>query len=165
MPRISPIIFIVAIVSVLLLVLKNGKTKDTAVNTYSAVTESVQDALQNSYVLYFEPEKKPESAEEAEKLSKQLNEAVQEYRNYLEKDLGSKVQHTYDTSLHGLSVQIEQTQELLKALGSKAVGTANKQQTILTDKLYELFYKLKGDDLKRLGIKIKLEKDKLVSNY
>lgn len=161
---INPIIAIVAVVSILFLVLRSGKTKDSAVHAYSAVTDTVQDQLHNNYLLYFEPTAEPKSTEEAEKLKKQLDEAVQEYRNYLEKDLGSKVKHTYDTTLHGLSVQVEETQELFKALGQKAVGKANKQQTILADKLYELFYKLKGDDLKRLGIKVKLEKDKLMSS-
>ncbi|KAF3988455.1 hypothetical protein FT663_03307 [Candidozyma haemuli var. vulneris] len=160
---INPIIIIVAIVTILLVVFKTPGTKDKAVDTYSSVTDTVQDAWNNNYILSFEPTKKAKSTEEAEKLKNDLDQAVEDYRNYLEKDLGSKVKHTYDSATHGLSVQIEETQQLLKALGKKAVGKANKHETLLTDKLQELFYKLKGDDLKRLGIKIKLEKDKLVN--
>lgn len=159
---INPIIILVAIVTVLLLVFRGSSNKDKAVDTFAAVTDSVSDAWNNNYILSFEPTKKAKSTEEAEKLKADLDQAVAEYREYLEKDLGSKVKHTYDSTLHGLSVQVDETQQLLKALGKKAVGKANKHEAILTDKLYELFYKLKGDDLKRLGIKIKLEKDKLV---
>lgn len=159
---INPVIIIVAIVTILLVIFRTPSGKDAAVNTYSSVTETVSDALQNNYILSFEPSTKAKTKEEADNIKKELDKAVQEYKSYLENDLGSKVKHTYDSTLHGLSVNIGETQQLLKALGKKAVGKANKHETLMTDKLYELFYKLKGDDLKRLGIKIKLEKDKAV---
>ncbi|GBL49030.1 hypothetical_protein [Candidozyma auris] len=159
---INPIIVIVAIVTLLLVVFRSPAGKETAVNTYSSVTGTVQDALQNNYILSFEPTKKAKSTKEAEEMKKQLDKAVAEYKSYLENDLGSQVKDTYDSTIHGLSVQLDQTQKLLKALGKKATGKADKHETLAIDKLQELFYKFKGDDLKKLGIQIKLEKDKLV---
>lgn len=118
-----------AIVTLLLVVFRSPAGKETAVNTYSSVTGTVQDALQNNYILSFEPTKKAKSTKEAEEMKKQLDKAVAEYKSYLENDLGSQVKDTYDSTIHGLSVQLDQTQKLLKALGKKAIGKADKHET------------------------------------
>lgn len=149
---------IVALIALLWVVFKNPKTQEEL----SKHVDYVQESLQNSYVLYFEPLKESKTAKEAEEMKEHLAELTKSYLDYVEKELGSKIKHLYDETVNGISVQLDLTQKLLKALQKKATNLANQQQEIMIDKLYELFYRVKGEDLKRWGIKLKLEKDKKI---
>lgn len=131
-----------------------GNVKDQVAGTYDGVAR----ALQGSYILNFEPLKEAKTQKEVDQAKKNLDSLLADYQKYIEKDLGSKIRYKYDETVQGFNIQIENSAGLLKALGKKAL----KDKDITLDKLNELFYKFKGNDLKRLGYKLKLEKDKLV---
>lgn len=152
----NTIIAIVAFIALLFVVFRHPKTQAEVTNAY----DSVADTLLSLYVLYFEPIKEATTAKEASDMKKTLDSIVSSYQTYIEKDLGNKVKHKYDATIHGLSILLDLTTQLLKALGKKATGKASKGDEIVVDKLYELLYKLKGEDLKKWGIQMKLEKDK-----
>lgn len=152
----NAIVGLVALFALLLVLFRTPAAKQEIANQ----VENVQEQLQNSYLLYFEPLKESKTAKEAEEMKDHLAELTKSYSDYVEKELGSKIKHNYDQTINGVSVQLDTTQKILKALGKKYSNKANQQQEIMIDKLYELFYKVKGDDLKRWGIKLKLEKDK-----
>lgn len=154
----NTLIGLAALVALLVVVFKNPKTNEQLANTY----DSVADSLQNSYVLYFEPTKKTTTEKEAEELKKHLESLTDSYKKYIEKDLGSTVKHHYDTAVNGLSIQLLDLPKVLKALGQKATKKGKQQHEIAVDKLYELFYTLKGDDLRKWGVQLKLEKDKRI---
>lgn len=154
----NAIVAIVALIALLVVLFRTPGTKEEL----SKHVDSVQEQLQNSYLLYFEPLKETKTAKEAEELKQHIAELAESYLDYVEKELGSKIKHKYDTTLNGISVQLDLTQKVLLALTKKYSNKANQQQEIMVDKLYELFYTLKGDDLKRWGIKLKLEKDKRI---
>ena len=134
-----------ALIALFYVFFRHPKTQENLATAY----DNVNDSLQQSYILYFEPIKEKLTKEESSTMEKQMDELVKSYHQYVEKDLGSHVKHTYDTTLHGISIQLGHTKSLLNAVGATAV---NKGE--------ELFYKFKGDDLKRWGIRMKLEKDK-----
>lgn len=154
----NAIVGLVALFALLLVLFRTPAAKQEIANQ----VENVQEQLQNSYLLYFEPLKESKTAKEAEDMKEHLAELTKSYSDYVEKELGSKIKHNYDQTINGVSVQLDTTQKILKALGKKYSNKANQQQEIMIDKLYELFYKVKGDDLKRWGIKLKLEKDKRI---
>lgn len=149
---------LVALIGLLLVLFRTPAAKQEIANQM----DNVQEQLQNSYMLYFEPLKETQTAKEAEEMKEHLAELTKSYLDYVENELGSKIKHTYDETINGVSVQLDTTQKILKALGKKYSNKANQQHEIMIDKLYELFYKVKGDDLKRWGIKLKLEKDKRI---
>lgn len=147
---------IIALFVALWVLLKNPGTKEEL----SRQMDNVQELLQNNYILYFEPLKESKTAKEAENMKVHLKKLTDSYLNYVEKDLGSKIKHTYDDTVDGISLQLDLTHKALKELTKKYSNKANQQQEIMIDKLYELLYTLKGDDLKKWGIKMRLEKDK-----
>lgn len=152
----NAILALVGLITLLYLVFRTPAAQKEVVNAFDSVT----DSLQNLYVLYFEPIKESKTVKEAEEMKKNLDELVTSYQSYVEDQLGNKVKHRYDNTIHGLSIQLDQTQKLLTALGRKYTGKASKGEEITVDKLYELLYKLKGENFKKWGIKMKLEKDK-----
>lgn len=154
----NAIVAIVALIALLVILFRTPGTKEELAKH----VDNVQESLQNSYILYFEPLKESQTAKEAEEMKEHLADLAESYLDYVEKELGSKIKHKYDATLNGMSVQLDLTQKILKELGKKYSNKANQQQEIMIDKLYELFYKVKGDDLKRWGIKLKLEKDKSI---
>lgn len=152
----NAIVGIIAIIAALWVLLKNPSTK----HELAKQVDNVQEALHSNYVLYFEPLKESKTAKEAEEYKQHLADLTDTYLKYVEKDLGSKIKHSYDGTVNGISVLLDLTQKKLKALTQKYSNKANQQQEIMIDKLYELLYTLKGDDLKKWGIKLRLEKDK-----
>ncbi|SGZ56006.1 CIC11C00000000239 [Sungouiella intermedia] len=154
----NAIVGIVALIAVLWVVFKNPSTKAELAKH----VDNVQDLLQNNYMLYFEPLTEGKTPKEVEEMKQHLAELTESYLDYVQNELGSKIKHSYDDTVNGISVQLDLTQKALKKLTQKYSNKADQQQEIMVDKLYELFYTLKGDDLKKWGIKMKLEKDKRV---
>lgn len=152
----NAVVAIIAIIAALWVLLKNPSTQQELAKQ----VDNVQELLHNNYVMYFEPLKESQTAKEAEEYKKHLADLTDTYLKYVEKDLGSKIKHTYDGTVNGISLLLDLTQKKLKALTQKYSNKANQQQEIMIDKLYELLYTLKGDDLKKWGIKLRLEKDK-----
>lgn len=116
---------------------------------------TLDESLSNSYVLYFFPDKIPKSTEEEAKLKEQLTDLVDSYSTYVEKTLGSVVKHRYDTVLHGLAIQLRNSEELTNAFWGESISL----DKISAQNVLDVFYKLRQQDLEQWKIRLNVEKD------
>lgn len=110
----------------------------------------------NRYLVYFVPPDSPRENIDELTMAKKIDDLLDAYTQFVEKNLESRVIHHYTATLRGIAVEIKNSKGLKKVLSSVPA----KPKEITPELLSQILYDLKKEEIEALGLQLKVEKDR-----